>query len=81
VAISGCHDACSLPASAVSSFGAAIALESTLLVCQGFDIGAESWQGQASVFEDRGGVLCGCPDATERCKAQSYALEPPPPLE
>jgi len=64
---------------AVTSFGAAVALESSLLVCQSFDIGAESWQGENSIFDNRGGVLCGCPKATEPCKAQSYALEPPPP--
>jgi hypothetical protein len=65
---------------AVSSFGATVALGSSLLVCQSFDIGAESWNGQGAVVEDRGGVLCGCPEATGQCKAQSYALEPPPPV-
>src|SRR4029453_9464248 len=62
---------------AVTSFGASVALGSSLLVCQGFDIGAESWQGEPGIVEERGGVLCGCTEATEHCKAQSYALEPP----
>jgi hypothetical protein len=62
---------------AVSSFGGAVALGSSLLVCQAFDVGAEPLDGQPSVLEDRGGVLCGCPEATERCLAKSYALEPP----
>jgi hypothetical protein len=66
---------------AISSFGATVALGSSLLVCQQFDIGAEIMDGQAAVFDDRGGVLCGCPDANEGCKAQSYALAPPPPPE
>jgi hypothetical protein len=65
---------------AVSSFGATVALGSSLLMCQSFDIGAEPWEGQNAVFDDRGGVLCGCPEATERCLAKSYALEPPPPV-
>lgn len=63
---------------AVSSFGAIVAIGGSHLVCQSFDIGAETWQGQPAVFDDRGGVLCGCPEATERSKAQSYALDPPP---
>jgi hypothetical protein len=65
---------------AVSSFGGAVAIESSLLVCQGIDIGSEPWKGQDSAFDDRGGVVCGCPEATERCLAKSYALEPPPPV-
>jgi hypothetical protein len=65
---------------AVSSFGATVALGSSLLMCQSFDIGAEPWEGQNAVFDDLGGVLCGCPEATERCLAKSYALEPPPPV-
>jgi len=65
---------------AISNFGATVALQNSLLACQSFDIGVERWQEQSAVFEDRGGVLCGCPDATGPCKGQSYGLEPPPTL-
>ncbi|HZO11660.1 MAG TPA: right-handed parallel beta-helix repeat-containing protein, partial [Polyangiaceae bacterium] len=65
---------------AVSSFGAKVALQSSLLICQSFDIGAEPWQGQPSLIEDHGEVLCGCPDPIDHCSARSYALQPPPEL-
>jgi len=64
---------------AVSSFGGTMAIGSSLFLCQAFDIGAETWRGVPAIFEDRGGVLCGCGEATKSCKAQSYALEPPEP--
>jgi hypothetical protein len=66
---------------AVSNFSGTVSLGSSLLLCQSFDIGSEPWMGVSAIFDDRGGVLCGCPDATEPCQAQSYMLQPPQPLE
>jgi hypothetical protein len=65
---------------AISNFGANVALGSSLLKCSGFDLAAEMWNGQAAVYDDRGGVLCGCPEANEPCVASSFSLEPPPPV-
>src|SRR5512146_3083304 len=33
-----------------------------------FDIDSESFAGNESTFENLGGNLCGCPDATEPCQ-------------
>jgi len=66
---------------AVSSFGGNTALGSSTFVCQSFDIASEAWMGRTPVFEDRGAVNCGCPEATTPCVAQSYALAPPGNLE
>jgi len=65
----------------LSSFGGNVTIGDSLLLCQKIDIAVEPWEGRASVFDDRGGVACGCPRATDRCIAQSYALAAPPPIE
>ena len=62
------------------AFGGTIAIADSHFVCQGFDLSGETWEQQPAVYDDRGGVLCGCPEATERCLARSNALEPPPPI-
>jgi hypothetical protein len=62
----------------LSSFGGAVTLRNSAFVCQAFDFAVEPWEGQPTVLEDLGGVTCGCPDPQPGCRAQSYALTPPP---
>jgi len=64
---------------AISNFGSGVAIGDSTFVCQAFDLAAESLNGPAE-YQDLGAVLCGCPTATEPCKAQSHALAPPDPL-
>jgi hypothetical protein len=66
---------------AVSGFGADVAIGTSLLSCQAFDLGAEPFDGVPASFDDRGGVFCGCPEATNACSLSSYALQPPPSLD
>lgn len=67
---------------AVSSFGSEVALKDDHLIFQAFDVGAESFDGYDTVFDDLGGVLClHVGDADwQGCLATSYQLEPPPPV-
>jgi len=66
---------------AVSAHGAHVALGGSALSCQAFDLDYEPRYGVAARFEDLGGNLCGCPEATGACKAVSAGLSPPPPEE
>jgi hypothetical protein len=61
----------------LSSFGADVALGSTLLRCSAFPLASEHYEGAASTIEDLGNNGCGCPDADETCTAISASLEPP----
>ena len=65
----------------VSNFGADVALGSSLLLCQGFDIDSELGKGGKPVFHDNGGTYCGCPEATAQCKAISSQLAAPEPVD
>jgi hypothetical protein len=66
---------------AVSNFGASVTLGGSHLRCQAFDI-----DGEPDViyleyeFIDGGDNACGCPEASERCKAVSAGLTAPVPL-
>jgi len=69
----------------VSVFASTLALETSLLACNGFDLdvepqylgqGYEAAVGEFAV-EDRTGNACGC-DVNRACKAQSNALSPMP---
>jgi hypothetical protein len=64
----------------MTNFGGTLGLHSVSLVCQAFDLHAETWDGQAATLEDRGGNHCGCPTADGDCVAVSVQLEPPLPL-
>jgi len=65
----------------VAVFGAHAAVGGSAFTCQAFDFDRESYEGTPATFEDLGGDLCGCPQATEPCKAVSTGLEAPAPLE
>jgi hypothetical protein len=66
---------------AVSAAGAEASLQMTALTCQAIDLNRDPYLGAEGKLDDRGGNLCGCPEATNACKAVSAALEPPTPLE
>jgi len=63
----------------LASFGGSVAIENSLLLCQSIDIAVEPWEGQATTLDDRGGVRCGCPEATDACEAIASQMAPPPP--
>jgi hypothetical protein len=62
------------------SFGASVALESTVIGCAAFALAGESSASMTFKFEDRGNNFCGCPSADGACKVVSAGLEPPLPL-
>src|SRR5262249_11970157 len=63
----------------ISSFGAAVALSSSVIACNGFDIDGETYSGHPFSFPYKGANLCGCAQPTvDQCKAVSTAIEPPP---
>ena len=64
---------------AVAAWGADVDIGGSALSCQSIDLNRESYAGQTANFGDLGGNGCGCPDATETCKALSAGLEPPTP--
>jgi hypothetical protein len=65
---------------AIGSFGATVALGDSLLSCQTFDVFGADHQGHAFAFEDRGGNLCGCPEADSACELRGEGIAPPPPV-
>jgi hypothetical protein len=62
---------------AVAAWGAQATVGGSVLQCQAFDLDSASYHGTASTFEDLGGNLCGCPEASVPCKALSAQLQPP----
>lgn len=64
----------------LSSFGGHVALESTEIVCSGFDIDVESHGGNEASFDMGEGVACGCTEASDVCNAVSAGLMPPEPV-
>lgn len=64
----------------VAVLGADVALSSTRLSCNAFDLSADPFNGRTPSLRDEGGNRCGC-ETDETCKAVSAALEPPPTLE
>jgi hypothetical protein len=65
---------------ALATHGSHALLGGSVFACQAFDIDVESSQTRVATLENLGGLLCGCPEATDACKAVSAKLEPPPPL-
>lgn len=61
----------------LASFGGTVTLVDNTMVCQAFDLNAEPLAEHVTTFEDQGGNLCGCPDATEACRSVSAGLQPP----
>jgi hypothetical protein len=66
---------------AVATWGAYVSVSGSAFTCQAIDVATETYLGRAATLEDLGGNLCGCPDATESCKALSANLQPPTALE
>jgi len=64
----------------LSSFGASISLQDSAIRCAAFALTGQDVDSFAFSFEDRGGNLCGCPEAVESCKLAEPMLEPPSPL-
>jgi hypothetical protein len=54
-----------------------VSLSATAIDCASIDLAAEPHDSLDAPFEDRGGNACGCPTATNTCKALSSGLEPP----
>jgi len=65
---------------AVSSFGAEVTIGGSLFSCQLFDWAGNPSHGFDYSYHDQGGNLCGCPDATDRCRIDSATIEPPDPV-
>jgi hypothetical protein len=65
----------------LAAHGVHVSLKGSALTCQAFDLDTEPVQERRATIEDLGGNACGCPDATEPCKAVSSNLEAPAPLE
>jgi hypothetical protein len=65
----------------VSAFGAAVGIESSELLCQAFDLDAETYDSQPAELQDLGGNRCSCQEQDEPCAAVSANLEPPAPLD
>jgi hypothetical protein len=65
---------------AVAAFGGRVSLHGSALACQAFDLNRENVLGNTGVFEDLGQNGCGCPEATQPCKAVSANLQPPSPV-
>lgn len=71
---------------AVSNFSAHVALGDSGMTCNGIDVAVETLPGGFAcsgvppTFDDDGGVLCGCPNATGNCIAQGVGAPSAPPL-
>ncbi len=64
----------------LSVWGGRLAVGTSTLSCQSFDLNGDSYEGVAHELIDLGGNACGCPEATGTCKAVSASLVPPQPL-
>jgi hypothetical protein len=62
-----------------ASFGGYLGVARSMFLCQSFDFNAETEDGVVAELLDLGDNLCGCPTATDACRAQSVGLEPPGP--
>jgi hypothetical protein len=65
----------------VASFGSFVAISNSALRCNAFDLDGETFNGEGSEFDDRGGNRCGCPAEPDNCTAVSASLEAPQPLD
>jgi hypothetical protein len=66
-----------VPRAGISTFGAAMALQDTLLWCNSIDLDGEVIDGEAFSFDDRGGNQCGCDGKLHTCQLVSSNLQPP----
>ncbi len=64
----------------ISSFGASVSLESSLLLCNPIALNGETYQGFSASFEDLGGNQCTCAGDEPPCKVLSSSIQPPAPL-
>lgn len=65
----------------IANFGAAVAIESSAVTCNGFDIEGEEHFGYAFTFAKNESNTCGCEDSAEVCHAVSAGISPPAPLD
>lgn len=63
----------------LSNFGSAVSLSRTEIVCAGFELEGEPYDGMSFAFTDAGANSCGCPDANATCISVSASLEAPAP--
>ncbi len=62
----------------ISSFGAGVSLESSLLLCNPIALNGETYQGFEPAFEDLGGNRCTCEQGDDpTCKVLSSSIAPP----
>ena len=62
----------------VASFGAAVSVGETLMVCNSIDLNGQDLGGTSS-FVDEGGNVCRCDGVDHACQLQGAALLPPTP--
>jgi hypothetical protein len=61
----------------LATFGATLSLTASHIRCAEFALTIDAHAGFDPALDDRGGNLCGCPDASEACQAISAKLAPP----
>lgn len=66
--------------SGVSSFGGAVTLGDSELVCQPFDLMGATYLGHEHTFADLGGNTCGCPEPAGKCVETGAGAEAPQPI-
>ena len=64
----------------IASFGAEVALGSSLIGCNALDLAGEPYETRAFELTDLGGNLCGCSAPLGDCQVASTGLLPPDPL-
>lgn len=64
----------------VASFGAGVALGSSIIDCNTLDLAAETYDGRPAELHDQGSNVCGCASEPRPCQVLSSGLQPPEPL-
>ncbi len=64
----------------ISSFGAQVSLQSSMLLCHPIALNGETFHGFTASFEDLGGNQCTCQGSDPTCKVLSSSIAPPTPL-
>jgi hypothetical protein len=68
----------------ISNFGSNVSLTNVKIECSSFDLEREDGSlsgcpNHPASFDDGGGNVCGCPDATGKCLEETVGIEPPEP--
>jgi hypothetical protein len=64
----------------VANFGAHVAIGTSRLLCNVFDLEGETSEDSPFSFEELGELSCGCPEADGRCVALSTGIQSPAPI-